>query len=189
RHAHAPEAARWIHAHARSRRRLARMDRALVRLRGVDGASRARCGGEGRTRTVPRGLARRRSRRPAHGCAPADRARMDARGDRGLPAPVPLPARPRGSPRHGPLRAAAARTPGDRRGLIVPEPLRILGIAGSLRRASFNRGLLRAAVEQTPAGAVIETFDLAPIPMYNEDVRTQGYPPAVAEFRAKLAAA
>jgi len=71
----------------------------------------------------------------------------------------------------------------------VPEPLRILGIAGSLRRASFNRGLLRAAVEQTPAGAVIETFDLAPIPMYNEDVRTQGYPPAVAEFRAKLAAA
>jgi chromate reductase, NAD(P)H dehydrogenase (quinone) len=70
----------------------------------------------------------------------------------------------------------------------MADPLRILGIAGSLRRASFNRGLLRAAVEQTPAGAVIETFDLAPIPIYNEDVRTAGLPPAVAEFRQKLAA-
>jgi chromate reductase len=75
------------------------------------------------------------------------------------------------------------------RGADMPEPLRILGIAGSLRRASFNRGLLRAAVEQTPAGVVIETFDLAPIPLYNEDVRAQGYPEPVAEFRRRIAAA
>jgi chromate reductase len=68
-------------------------------------------------------------------------------------------------------------------------PLRILGFAGSLRRGSFNRGLLRAAVEQTPSGAVIETFDLAPIPLYNEDVRTAGYPAPVVEFRRKLAEA
>jgi chromate reductase len=69
----------------------------------------------------------------------------------------------------------------------MAETLRILGIAGSLRRASFNRGLLRAAVEQAPAGAVIETFDLAPIPMYNDDVRVQGFPPPVAEFRKRVA--
>jgi chromate reductase len=68
-------------------------------------------------------------------------------------------------------------------------PLRILGIAGSLRRASFNRGLLRAAVELAPPGATIEIFDLAPIPLYNEDVRAQGYPPPVAELRRKVAEA
>ena len=71
----------------------------------------------------------------------------------------------------------------------MPEPLRILGIAGSLRRASFNRGLLRAAVELTPAGATIETFDLAAIPIYNEDVRTQGVPAPVADLRRKIAEA
>src|SRR5262245_65777314 len=71
----------------------------------------------------------------------------------------------------------------------MAEPLRILGIAGSLRRASFNRGLLRAAVEQTPAGAVIETFDLRPIPMYDDDLRVAGFPPPVAEFRRRVAEA
>ncbi len=36
---------------------------------------------------------------------------------------------------------------------------RILGIAGSLRRASFNRGLIRAARELAPEGVVIEPYD------------------------------
>jgi chromate reductase len=71
----------------------------------------------------------------------------------------------------------------------MAEPLRILGIAGSLRRASFNRGLLRAAVELAPPGVVIDTFDIAPIPLYNEDVRAQGDPEPVAEFRRRIAAA
>ncbi|MBI1796662.1 MAG: NAD(P)H-dependent oxidoreductase [Candidatus Eisenbacteria bacterium] len=71
----------------------------------------------------------------------------------------------------------------------MAEPLRILAFAGSLRRASFNRGLLRAAIEPPPEGAIVEVFDLAPIPLYNEDVRAQGYPPPVAAFRAAIAAA
>jgi chromate reductase len=67
--------------------------------------------------------------------------------------------------------------------------LRVLGFAGSLRKASYNRAALRAATELAPPGMTIETFDLAPIPMYNDDVRLQGYPPPVEQFRGRLTAA
>jgi chromate reductase len=48
--------------------------------------------------------------------------------------------------------------------------LRILGIAGSLRKASFNRALLRAAHDLAPPGVAIETFDLNGVPPYNDDL-------------------
>ena len=67
--------------------------------------------------------------------------------------------------------------------------VRILGIAGSLRRASFNAAALRAAQELAPDGLQIEPFDIAPIPVYNEDVRQQGFPPPVEDLRAKIKAA
>jgi chromate reductase, NAD(P)H dehydrogenase (quinone) len=65
----------------------------------------------------------------------------------------------------------------------------VLGIAGSLRKASYNRAALRAAVELAPEGMRIETFDLAPIPIYDDDVRLQGFPPPAQEFREKIRAA
>ena len=52
--------------------------------------------------------------------------------------------------------------------------IRILGIAGSLRRRSFNRGLLRAAQEVAPGGVEIDVFDLSDIPLYNEDLDAAG---------------
>ena len=64
--------------------------------------------------------------------------------------------------------------------------VRILGIAGSLRQGSFNRAAVRAAQELAPAGMAIEAFDIAPIPLYNEDVRQQGFPPAVEDLRARI---
>jgi chromate reductase, NAD(P)H dehydrogenase (quinone) len=67
--------------------------------------------------------------------------------------------------------------------------VRILGMAGSLRRSSFNAAALRVAQELAPAGMTIEIFDLAQIPMYNEDVRQEGFPPPVADFRARIKAA
>jgi chromate reductase, NAD(P)H dehydrogenase (quinone) len=67
--------------------------------------------------------------------------------------------------------------------------VRVLAFAGSLREKSYNRAALRAAVELAPAGMEIEIFDLAPIPLYNDDVRERGYPAPVAEFRARIAAA
>jgi chromate reductase len=71
----------------------------------------------------------------------------------------------------------------------VPEPINGLGFAGSLREGSFNRSVLRAAVELAPAGMTIETFDLAPIQPYNEDVKQRGFPPAEQAFREKIRAA
>jgi chromate reductase len=68
----------------------------------------------------------------------------------------------------------------------MADDIRVLGICGSLRRASLNAGLLRAAVELAPAGVSVQTADLADIPLYNEDVREQGFPPAVAELRRQV---
>jgi chromate reductase, NAD(P)H dehydrogenase (quinone) len=41
------------------------------------------------------------------------------------------------------------------------DQVRILGFAGSLRRASYNRGLVRAAIALAPSGIVGEVFDLS----------------------------
>jgi chromate reductase len=71
----------------------------------------------------------------------------------------------------------------------VADPINVLGFAGSLRERSHNRAALRAAVELAPAGMVIETFDLAPIQPYNEDVKEQGFPPPEHELRERIRAA
>lgn len=67
----------------------------------------------------------------------------------------------------------------------MEKPIRILGIAGSLRKASFNRGALRAAVELVPEGAMIEIFELDGIPGFNQD-QEQNPPEKVAEFKRKI---
>src|ERR1039458_2587981 len=67
-------------------------------------------------------------------------------------------------------------------------PLTILGIAGSLRRGSFNRMALAAAQRLVPADAKIETFDLHGIPPFNQD--EEATPPAVVtEFKKRIRAA
>ena len=71
----------------------------------------------------------------------------------------------------------------------MSDQLRVLGFAGSLRQKSYNRMALRVAVELAPAGMTIETFDIAPIEPYNEDVKQRGFPPPVQEFREKIRAA
>ncbi|MET0553777.1 MAG: NAD(P)H-dependent oxidoreductase [Vicinamibacteria bacterium] len=68
-------------------------------------------------------------------------------------------------------------------------PVKVLGFAGSLRKGSLNRSLLRAAVELAPAGMTIDTFDLSPIPLYDGDVEALGDPPPVAAFKAAIRAA
>jgi chromate reductase len=64
--------------------------------------------------------------------------------------------------------------------------LRVLGIAGSLRSASLNRGLLRAAQELAPDGTEIQPFDLAPVPPYNGDVEAKGDPEPVAALKTAI---
>ena len=64
----------------------------------------------------------------------------------------------------------------------------ILGFAGSLRKGSYNKALLRAAAELLPEATALEIFDLEGITPYNQDMETD--PPArVIEFKAKIRAA
>ena len=64
-------------------------------------------------------------------------------------------------------------------------PIRILGIAGSLRRQSYNRGALAAAAELVPDGATVEIFDLDGIPGFNQD--DEKNPPAkIVEFKRRI---
>lgn len=68
------------------------------------------------------------------------------------------------------------------------KPLHILGIAGSLRKASYNRSALRAAQELAPEDVTIEAFDLEGIPLFNEDEEHR--PPArVSLFKSRIRAA
>jgi chromate reductase len=67
--------------------------------------------------------------------------------------------------------------------------LNVLGFAGSLRRDSYNRALLRAAIELAPEDVAIATFDLAEIPLYNGDVEAEGDPDSVARFKQAISAA
>src|SRR5215831_14927537 len=64
-------------------------------------------------------------------------------------------------------------------------PIRILGIAGSLRRGSYNRAALQAATELAPNGATVETFELDRIPPFNQD-EEQNAPAKVAELKRRI---
>ena len=65
----------------------------------------------------------------------------------------------------------------------------VLGICGSLRKGSYNMAALRTAIEQKPAGMTVQIADISAIPLYNEDVRAQGFPPPVQRLREQIAAA
>jgi chromate reductase len=64
--------------------------------------------------------------------------------------------------------------------------LRIVAFAGSLRRQSFNRALLRAAQQLAPEGMTTELIDIGDLPFYNADVEAEGDPPTVLAFKASL---
>ena len=68
--------------------------------------------------------------------------------------------------------------------------MRVLGISGSLRRDSYNSGLLRAAAELLPPGAELEVFaGLKAIPPYDADDDTELVAAPVTALREAIAAA
>jgi chromate reductase, NAD(P)H dehydrogenase (quinone) len=67
--------------------------------------------------------------------------------------------------------------------------LQVLGIAGSLRRASLNRALLRAARELAPDGMLIAIETLDDVPSFNADLDGPEPPAAVTHLRERLRAA
>lgn len=69
------------------------------------------------------------------------------------------------------------------------KPISVLGICGSLRQGSFNRAALNTAIELRPPGMEVTVADISQIPLYNEDVRAQGFPPPVETLRQQIKAA
>ncbi|HEX4120625.1 MAG TPA: NAD(P)H-dependent oxidoreductase [Verrucomicrobiae bacterium] len=70
----------------------------------------------------------------------------------------------------------------------MTRPISIFGIAGSLRRQSYNRAALRAATQLTPPGATIDVFEADGIPLFNQDEEKN--PPAkVTELKKRICAA
>src|SRR5262245_52481776 len=67
----------------------------------------------------------------------------------------------------------------------MKDKVRILGIAGSLRRESYNRSALRAAIDLVPEGAWIETFELDELPIFNQD-HEQDPHPSVVELKRRI---
>ena len=70
----------------------------------------------------------------------------------------------------------------------MEKKVKILGFAGSLRKASYNRSLLRAALELVPKDTSLEIFDLEGIPPFNQDLEDQPSE-RVKEFKARIKAA
>jgi chromate reductase len=70
----------------------------------------------------------------------------------------------------------------------MDEQVSILGFAGSLRKGSCNRALLRAALDLVPKGARLELFELDGIPPFNGDLESSP-PEKVKEFKTRIRAA
>jgi chromate reductase len=65
----------------------------------------------------------------------------------------------------------------------------VVGFSGSLRKSSYNSGLLRAAQETLPEGMTLEVLDLSGLPFFNQDVEAAGVPEAVRIFKERIKAA
>jgi chromate reductase len=70
----------------------------------------------------------------------------------------------------------------------MDKPITILGFAGSLRKDSYNKALLHAAMKLIPKSAKLEIFDLEGIPPFNQDLENR-MPEKVKKFKAKIKAA
>ncbi|KAJ4720281.1 NADPH:quinone oxidoreductase [Melia azedarach] len=75
--------------------------------------------------------------------------------------------------------------------MVAAQPaIKVASLCGSLRKGSFNRGLIRSAIELTREsveGLQIEYIDISPLPMLNTDLEVDGtYPPVVEAFRQKI---
>jgi chromate reductase len=64
--------------------------------------------------------------------------------------------------------------------------VRLVGICGSLRAASYNRGLLRVAAASLPEGASLDVVEIGALPLFNEDLEKPAWPEPVMAFRRAL---
>ena len=70
-----------------------------------------------------------------------------------------------------------------------PHAIRVAGLVGSLRERSFNRGLLRAAIEVAPEAMIILDQPIGDLPHFDDDLDVDGGPESVRRFRSAIQAA
>jgi chromate reductase len=71
---------------------------------------------------------------------------------------------------------------------VMSHTLRITGLAGSLRSASYSRSVLATIAEMLPDGAKFEAIDIGSLPHYNEDLERTALPEPVTFSREMVAA-
>src|SRR3954471_2778800 len=71
----------------------------------------------------------------------------------------------------------------------MAEEIKVLGVCGSLRKASLSMAALRACKELMPAGMSMTIAQIGEIPMYNQDIFDAGIPQAAKRFYDEVAAA
>ena len=67
----------------------------------------------------------------------------------------------------------------------MDEPLKFLGFVGSLRKNSYNKALMKAALTLLPKNVTLEVFDISEFPQFNQDLE-QTPPRVVTQFKAKI---
>ena len=70
----------------------------------------------------------------------------------------------------------------------MSKKIKVLAFAGSLRKGSFNKALIRAAIEVAPENIEIEVFDLEGIPLFNQEFEANP-PQRVKEFKDEIRSA
>jgi len=73
--------------------------------------------------------------------------------------------------------------------IVASTNIHIVGISGSLRKASYNTALLKAAQELLPDNVSIEIAEIGSLPLYNSDIDGELRPQSVSDFRNILAKA
>ena len=71
---------------------------------------------------------------------------------------------------------------------FLENQIKVLAFAGSLRKGSYNKALIRTAVEVARPSVAIEVYDLEGIPPFNGDFENNP-PQKVVEFKQKISAA
>jgi len=105
-------------------------------------------------------------------------AKETAKGGGGKKKGEAKPAEVKPEPaKEAPAAAAAAETKEEH--VVVHQatpaagkPLTILAISGSLRKGSYNTGLIHAAQKMCPAGVEMVLYDISRLPMFNQDTES-----------------
>jgi len=72
--------------------------------------------------------------------------------------------------------------------MALEQELKLLGFVGSLRKDSYNRGLMRAAMQLLPQNVTLEVFEIREIPPFDQDFE-RNPPEVVKQMKGKIRAA